>query len=129
MITFLFVVVYDIYHIQTEPFYHQYYIDKNHLELDDFYQYNIDEIKGFCLNMIYIFMQTTTNRNVINNYNRIYQHLLKSSVDIVEIIELEGQEEVACVKTFWLKCFQRRYKKYYKKNRKSLEKERIRNYY
>jgi len=92
------------------------------VELDDFYQYNIDEIKGFCLNMIYIFMQTTTNRNVINNYNRIYQHLLKSSVDIVEIIELEGQEEVACVKTFWLKCFQRRYKKYYKKKQEIIRK-------
>ena len=63
------------------------------VELDDFYQYNIDEIKGFCLNMIYIFMQTTTNRNVINNYNRIYQHLLKSSVDIVEIVELTTTEQ------------------------------------
>ena len=84
------------------------------VDLEDFYEHDIDQMKTYCLDLINLFLQTTNNRNIINNYNRISEHLLKSSIDIVEIIELRGMEQVACVKAFWLKCFQRKWKKYYK---------------
>jgi len=84
------------------------------VDLEDFYEHDVDQMKSYCLDIINLFLQTTNNRNIINNYNRISEHLLKYSIDIVEIIELRGIEQVACVKTFWLKCFQRKWKKYYK---------------
>ena len=92
------------------------------VDLEDFYMHDINQMKEFCLNMINIYIQTTSNINIINNYNRISEHLLKSSIDIVKVFELDGMEQVACVKTFWLRCFQRKYKKYFKRKQEIIKK-------
>lgn len=72
----------------------------------------VDEIK-FCYELIYY------DRPLIQNYNYIIN---KNSVpfDIVECIELDGGEYIAIFKTFWLRIFQRMWKK-----RFALKKQRV----
>lgn len=54
---------------------------------------------------------------------RNYEHLIKNTrfpnLEIVTIKELEGMEQVAILKTFWLKIFQRKWKNILRTKRKS----------
>ena len=55
---------------------------------------------------------------------RNYEHLLKRtrfpSLEIVIIKELEGMEQIAILKTFWLRIFQRKWKNILKSRRQTL---------
>ena len=46
------------------------------------------------------------NKKIINNdVNKIFEN---TSLEIVEVLELSGLEQVGIIKTFWLKIFQRK---------------------
>ena len=55
---------------------------------------------------------------------RNYEHLLKQTrfpnLEIVIIKELEGMEQIAILKTFWLRIFQRKWKNILKSRRQTL---------
>ena len=48
---------------------------------------------------------------VIRNYNEILIKKHYISLEIIECVELEGGEQVAIYKTFWLRTFQRKWKR------------------
>ena len=53
----------------------------------------------------------------MRDMSKLYKYHAKyynNNLHIIEIIKLEGEEEVAIIKTFWLKILQRKYKKYYR---------------
>ena len=51
----------------------------------------------------------------IRNFEKIYGNKDHQNLEIVQMIELPGLEQVAIIKTFWLKVLQRRFKNYFKK--------------
>lgn len=58
---------------------------------------------------------------IIRNYLDIAKRENYIKIDIVEINLLFGLEEVACIKTFWIKIFQRRWKKEFYKRKKIIQ--------
>lgn len=54
-----------------------------------------------------------TKHPVIRNYRAAVSKKNYISLEIIEYIELEGGEHVAIYKTFWLRIFQRKWKKHY----------------
>lgn len=55
---------------------------------------------------------------VVRNYNDILIKKNYLSLEIIECVELKGGEQVAIYKTFWLRIFQRKWKRHFdsKKN-------------
>lgn len=52
---------------------------------------------------------------LIKNYKHIMSHSKYPKIDIMDVIRLKpGEEDVAILKTFWLRIFQRKCKAYYK---------------
>lgn len=52
---------------------------------------------------------------IIRNHKHIVSHPQYPHVDIVDIIRLQpGEEDVAIIKTCWLRIFQRKWRSYYK---------------
>lgn len=58
---------------------------------------------------------TNTEMTQQNNINKV-------SIEIVEPIDLPTGEYVACIKTFWLKIIQRKWKKVFEKRKEKLKK-------
>ena len=60
--------------------------------------------------------------DVEHPYIRNYMNVVRPfKVDIVEMIELETGHMICIPKTFWLKIFQRKFKKYYNKLQKRIQ--------
>ena len=59
------------------------------------------------------FNQRTTEHPVIRNYKCAVVKKNYISLEIIQHIELEGGENVAIYKTFWLRILQRKWKKHY----------------
>ena len=57
---------------------------------------------------------------VIRNYNKILIKKHYISLEIIECVELEGGEQVAIYKTFWLRIIQRKWKRYCESKKKRL---------
>ena len=83
--------------------------------LDEFY--NDDEITDFH-EAIRAELSTTEAwyNNAIQNYEEIISSPHYPKLEIIQSFYLPGLEEVACIKTFWLKIFQRKWKRIYKQN-------------
>ena len=85
--------------------------------LDEFY--NNDAI-NFCVTMKDIYYTLYYNKPCIRihpnirNYNNIIRNNKYYKLDIAKTILLQSGESVCYFKTFWLKIFQRKYKKYYR---------------
>lgn len=60
----------------------------------------------------YIYIIRTTHP-IIRNYNAIIKRNDYIKLDIIEKVILETGEIIAIIKTFWLRIFQRKWKKYY----------------
>ena len=56
---------------------------------------------------------------LIRNYEHLIKNIRFPNIEIVTIKELEGMEQVAILKTFWLKIFQRKWKNILRRRRKS----------
>ena len=93
--------------------------------------YNSEEFTLF-MNMIHISREyyrryfqrkeKSTEHPVIRNYKSAVSKKNYISLEIIEHIELEGGEHVAIYKTFWLRLFQRKWKKYYHNKMELLQK-------
>lgn len=60
--------------------------------------------------------------HLIRNYKKIISHSQYPNIDIMDIVRLEpGQEDVAILKTCWLRIFQRKWKSYYKQQQALLD--------
>ena len=57
---------------------------------------------------------------VIRNYNEILIKKHYISLEIIECVELEGGEQVAIYKTFWLRIIQRKWKRHFDSKKKRL---------
>jgi len=59
---------------------------------------------------------------IIRNYNHIIDNIDYLKLNIIQIIELPGFEQVACIKTIWLKLLQRKWKRIYKERKDKIKK-------
>jgi len=59
--------------------------------------------------------------NTIRNYWKLYNKIAKQP-QIIECVELETGQQIAIIKTFWLKIFQRKCKKIFKKRQEVIKK-------
>lgn len=77
------------------------------------------------------FISTIRGDYIINNYSRYLHPVIRNyneilikkhyiSLEIIECVELEGGEQVAIYKTFWLRTFQRKWKRYCDSKKKRL---------
>jgi hypothetical protein len=57
---------------------------------------------------------------VVRNYNDILIKKNYLSLEIIECVELKGGEQVAIYKTFWLRIFQRKWKRHFESKKKRL---------
>lgn len=57
---------------------------------------------------------------VVRNYNDILIKKNYLSLEIIECVELKGGEQVAIYKTFWLRIFQRKWKRHFDSKKKRL---------
>jgi hypothetical protein len=55
----------------------------------------------------------TTKHNTIRNYSKIIKDKDYVKLDIIEVIINDTGETTAILKTFWLRIFQKKWKKYY----------------
>ena len=56
---------------------------------------------------------------VVRNYNDILIKKNYLSLEIIECVELKGGEQVAIYKTFWLRIFQRKWKRHFDSKKKT----------
>jgi hypothetical protein len=82
------------------------------VEQDDFYDKVYVEIIGQILQM---------NTRIIRHYNSM-ENIVPPSLEIIQLIELSTGENVACIKTFWLKIIQRKWKKVFEKRKQKVKK-------
>ena len=94
-------LIYDI--ISKDSFYSNEYISSINLLKNAYYDY--------------IFYQGTQRYTglVIRNYHNIINDANYITLNIVKYYELSSGHCVACIKTFWLKLLQRKWKRYYAK--------------
>lgn len=106
------------------------YLILHSVNIDSFY--NSEEFTLF-MNMIHMSREfyrryfqrkeKSTEHPVIRNYKTAVSKKNYISLEIIEHIELEhGGEHVAIYKTFWLRIFQRKWKKYYHNKMKLMRK-------
>ena len=57
----------------------------------------------------------------IRNYKTIISNINYSKLDIVEIFILPTNESIACLKTFWIRIFQRKWKTLFKLRREKIK--------
>jgi len=115
----------------SDPNICSHYIVHYSVELDEFWDLSYED----CLENL---LEYYHNFNYIHRYESIvyhpiirnYGHLLENiddvngiiKLDIIEIIELSGNEQVACIKTIWLKLLQRKWKRIYKERKDKIHK-------
>lgn len=85
------------------------------IDLEDFY--NMNYYDDLChIKKCYKLLKKNNNiseSTLFPNYYNLVMHFV-SNLEIVQQIELPTQEHIAIIKTFWLKLFQRKVKRYIK---------------
>tara|TARA_B100001093_G_scaffold483351_1_gene515776 strand:+ start:4159 stop:4611 length:453 start_codon:yes stop_codon:yes gene_type:complete len=92
------------------------YLIHMEISIDDFWNKNYegyleDLLEYYYHNFGHNNRETIIYHPIIRNYQHILDNIDYLNIDIVEIIELPGNEQVACIKTVWLKILQRKWKK------------------
>lgn len=82
--------------------------------LENYFKNGIDYLKSFYNDINF----SECPHPFIRNYSNIVHSENYIKIDIVKTEILNGREEVAYIKTFWIKIFQRKWKKEYKKRQK-----------
>lgn len=101
------------------------YTDKSYIHIDGHYIIfwlitsesfmvcdDYKDVISLLLDGYYIYMNNT-HHPTIRNYNNIIKSENYIKLNIIEKIELDSGEIIAIIKTFWIKIFQRKWKKYY----------------
>jgi len=103
---------------ESDPNINGHYIIYTLIELDEFLDESYEDCLEKLLEYYYHFFHyrrlNVITHPIIRNYNHILNTIENVKLDIIEVIELSGNEQVACIKTFWLKLLQRRWKRIYK---------------
>ena len=97
-------------------------LDKNYYYPKEFYNntYN-DTIKVVKKGYYYYRWAEGPMHPIIRNYEHLLKRTRFPSLEIVIIKELESMEQVAILKTFWLRIFQRKWKNILKSRRQTLK--------
>ena len=107
----------------SSPAIHNHFLVYSIIDLPDFYTlaylWEEHHLKKYYLNTT---GGTLENHPTIRNYRKVLKKYIR--LEIIQADVLTGQEEVAYLKTFWLRIVQRRWKKIYKA-RKALIQKRI----
>ena len=108
------------------------YIDSHyivHMEIDlaDFWNKSYEDcledlLEYYHFNFNYNHRESIIYHPTIRNYNHILDNIDYLKLNIIQIIELSGQEQVACIKTIWLKLLQRKWKRMYKDRKIKIQK-------
>lgn len=89
------------------------------IDIEDFYNNEFkDYIDLFESSVSYRYELT---HPTIRNYNAIIHNPKYFKIDIIKVDELEGQEQVGYIKTFWIKIIQRRWKYIFKERQKIMK--------
>ena len=88
------------------------------LELDDFisnsYELELDHLTRMYNNINMHYRNKYISHPVIENYDAIIRRRDYIRLEIIETRILEGMEEIAILKTYWLRLVQRKWKRLYK---------------
>ena len=111
----------------SSPNINSHYLIHSTIELDEFWDSSYEDCLENLLEFYYHHFHyhkriTLIEHPIINNYNHILYNINHIKLDIIESIELPGNEQVACIKTFWLKLLQRKWKKIYKNRQIKMQK-------
>jgi hypothetical protein len=95
------------------------YLIHSIIEVEDLYNNEFKE-------ELDLFKDILVNRDeiehpIIRNYNSIINNNKYIKIDIIQIDELSGQEQVGYIKTFWIKIIQRRWKTIFKERKKIIK--------
>ena len=83
------------------------------IDIDEFYN---NGFKDYILHLATTYSRFQESHPVIENYKNIVANSKNHNIDIIQQDILSGEEMVAYKKTFWLRIFQKKWKKnYYKK--------------
>ena len=99
---------------------HEYYMNSHYIihitvSSNDFLNKSFNLI---LLNLIqyyfYYRRESVVIHPIIRNYHHILQNINNVKIDIIQKIYMPGGEETVCIKTFWIKLLQRKWKRIYK---------------
>lgn len=114
------------YTSKSSPTINSHYLIHSEIELADFfdlsYEENVENLLEYYYNFFHYRRLTVISHPIIRNYHHIIDNVDIIKLDIIEIIELPGLEQVACIKTFWLKILQRKWKRIYKERKIKMQK-------
>ena len=89
-----------------------YYIIHTIVSLEEFKYLSFHQIVLNLLQYYFFFRrESVIIRPIVRNYFSIINNLHHIKLEIIEVIIMENGEKTACIKTIWLKLFQRRWKR------------------
>lgn len=97
-------LVYDT--IELDEFYDNSFIEYIHILSREYHNYRANHL---------------IHTLPITNYVHIIKKQDYIKPEIIHISKLNGNEEVACIKTFWIRILQKKWKKYYKQKQKLIQ--------
>jgi hypothetical protein len=86
------------------------------IDLYSLYSNEYKDVITLLVDGYYIYVNNTrdtTKHNTIRNYSNIIKDKNYIKLDIIEVIMNDTGETTAILKTFWLRIFQKKWKKYY----------------
>lgn len=105
---------------------HGHYMILSIIHKSDFYTMCIRDCIHDYINSVYRYYNINNHKLIhhpnIRNYNNIISNKNNIKLNIIQIINLSTNENIAIIKTFWLKILQRKFKKKYKNRLIKLEK-------
>ena len=111
----------------SSPYIQSHYIVHMKIDLVDFWNKDYED----CLEDLLEYYHHNFSHNrresiiyhpIIRNYNHILDNIDYLKLNIIQIIELPGYEQVACIKTIWIKLLQRKWKRIYKDRKDKIQK-------
>ena len=117
---------------KSDPNINGHYLIHTTIDLDEFFDSSYEDCLENLLDFYherfgYYNRMNYIEHPIIRNYNHILNNIENLNLEIIEVIELSGNEQCASIKTFWLKLLQRRWKRIYKESKNKIEK--LKNYH
>ena len=100
------------------------YLIYNTISLEEFYNNEYLNYLNLLRRTYDLFLLINNNYSQhcnIRNYKTIISNINYSKLDIVEIFILPTNESIACLKTFWIRIFQRKWKTLFKLRREKIK--------
>ena len=107
------------YNNNSTPNIENYLIINTTIDLIDFWN---NKYKQYLENLLHYNYYSFNYDHIINYNSNTFNNIDCLKINIIEIIELPGLEQVACIKTIWLKILQRKWKKMCKDRKDKIQK-------